>query len=131
MNIKDISGIGAVADLANTVVNKIWPDKSEQEKAELAASLAVIQGQLEINKNEATNRSIFVAGWRPFIGWICGSALAYTYLLYPILLWAQAIWFPLITPPKLTIDGMLFELLLGMLGLAGLRTFEKVKNVSK
>lgn len=128
---RDLTGIGAVADLANTVVNKIWPDKSEQEKAELAASLAVIQGQIDINKNEATNRSIFVAGWRPFIGWICGSALAYTYLVYPFLLWAQAIWFPTVVPPPLKLDGMLFELLLGMLGLAGLRTFEKVKGASK
>ena len=124
-------GVEAVAGLARDVVNKIWPDKTEQEKAELAAALSVIQGQLDINKNEATNDNVFVSGWRPFIGWICGSALAYSYIGYPLLMWAQTIWFPTIQPPLLGIDNMLYELLFGMLGLAGFRTFEKIKGVAR
>ena len=124
-------GVGEVADLVKVAVNKIWPDKTEQEKAELAAAVSVIQGQLEVNKAEATSNSMFVAGWRPFIGWICGSALGYTYIGYPTLMWAQAIWFPSISPPVLGIDNMLYELLFGMLGMAGFRTFEKIKGVAR
>ena len=122
--------ITAVADLAGTVINKIWPDKTEQERAQLAAAVAIVQGQLAVNQAEAANPSLLVAGWRPAIGWICGGALAYTYLLYPLLVWAAAIWWPNLSPPKLGNDGMLYELLLGMLGLGGLRTFEKVKGVA-
>ena len=124
-------GIGEVADLVKVAVNKIWPDKTEQEKAELAAAVAVVQGQLEVNKVEAASSSVFVAGWRPFIGWTCGSALAYTYIAYPLLMWAQAFWFPHINPPVLGIDNMLYELLFGMLGMAGFRTFEKIKGVAR
>lgn len=122
--------ITAVADLAGTVIDKIWPDKTEAERAELAAAVAIVQGQLQVNQAEAASPSVFVAGWRPAIGWVCGGALAYTYLLYPILMWAAAIWWPNLSPPKLGNDGMLYELLLGMLGLGGLRTFEKVKGVA-
>lgn len=122
--------ITAVADLAGTVIDKIWPDKTEVERAQLAAAVAIVQGQLQVNQAEAASPSVFVAGWRPAIGWVCGGALAYTYLLYPILMWAAAIWWPNLSPPKLGNDGMLYELLLGMLGLGGLRTFEKVKGVA-
>lgn len=120
-----------VSELANTVVNKIWPDKTEQEKAELIAAVSLVQGQLEVNKAEATNTNMFVAGWRPFVGWICGSALAYTYLLYPLLIWVSTIWFPATIPPVLGNNEMLYELLFGMLGMGALRTFEKVKGVAK
>jgi Holin of 3TMs, for gene-transfer release len=122
--------ITAVSDLATTVVNKIWPDKSEAEKQQLAAAVALVQGQIDTNKAEATNPNVFVSGWRPFIGWVCGSALAYTYIGYPILVWILAIWKPEITVPKLGNDSMLYELMFGMLGMGGLRTFEKVKGVA-
>ena len=117
-------------DLAKTAINKIWPDKSEQEKAELAGTLALLTAQISTNQEEAKSTSIFVAGWRPFIGWVCGMALMYTYLGYPLLLWILSVWKPELTPPKLGNDGMLYELLFGMLGLGGLRTFEKYKGVA-
>lgn len=117
-------------DLAKTAINKIWPDKSEQEKAELAGTLALLTAQISTNQEEAKSSSVFVAGWRPFIGWVCGMALAYTYLGYPLLLWILSVWKPELTPPKLGNDGMLYELLFGMLGLGGLRTFEKYKGVA-
>ena len=126
----DITGLGSVADLATTVVNKIWPDKSQQEREQLAAAVSIVQGQLDVNKEEAKNPNPFVSGWRPFIGWVCGMALMYTYLAYPLLVWAVAIWKPEMTVPKLGNDGMLYELLFGMLGMGGLRTFEKYKGVA-
>jgi len=123
--------VSAGASLIETVVSRVWPDKTEQEKAQMAAALSLVQGQMDINKTEAASSSVFTSGWRPAIGWVCGAAFAYTYVLYPILLWAKAIWFPTITPPILGNDGMLYELLIGMLGLGGLRTFEKVKGVTR
>jgi hypothetical protein len=126
-----IDPITAGIGLAEDVINRVWPDKTEQEKAQMAAALALVQGQLEINKTEAASSSVFTSGWRPAIGWVCGAALAYTYILYPMLLWAGALWFPSIKPPILGNDGMLYELLFGMLGMSSLRTFEKVKGVAR
>jgi len=106
-------------DAVTTVINKIWPDKSEQEKAELAGAISLINGQLDINKEEAANTNWFVAGWRPYIGWICGTGLGYQFLIYPILI--------AFVPKIVQLDmGTLTTLLLGMLGLGGLRTYEKI-----
>jgi hypothetical protein len=127
----DITGVGSLADLASNVINKIWPDKSEAEKQQLAAAVSIVQGQLEVNKEEAKNPSVFVSGWRPFIGWVCGAALGYTYLGYPLALWVTSVWFPTVHVPALGNDGMLYELLFGMLGMGGLRTFEKIKGVTR
>lgn len=111
------AGIEAVT----AVVNKIWPDKTEQEKAELAGAISLVNGQLEINKAEASNPNWFVAGWRPYIGWVCGTGLGYQFLVYPILV--------AFVPKIVQLDmGTLLTLLMGMLGLGGLRTFEKYKG---
>lgn len=114
----DLTGIGAVADFATTVVNKIWPDKSEQEKTELIGMFQLMQGQVDVNKVEASNPRLFVSGWRPFIGWICGFGLGYQFLIYPILF----AWYPKIQQLDM---GTLLTLLAGLLGLAGYRTYEK------
>lgn len=119
----DLTGLGSVADLASNVINKIWPDKTEAEKAQLAAAVQLVNGQLDINKAEATNPSWFVAGWRPYIGWICGTGLGYQFLVYPVLI--------AFLPKIQQLDmGTLLTLLLGMLGLGGLRTYEKIKDVA-
>ena len=106
--------------------------KAKQEiEAQLTTHLANIDlAQLEINKTEAAHRSIFVAGWRPFIGWSCGFALAYTYVVQPIAVFALAQTGYLIDLPTLSMSEMM-PVLMGMLGLGGLRTFEKFKKVSK
>lgn len=125
----DITGIGAVADLANTVVGKIWPDKSDQEKQQLAAAVMVVQGQLDINKNEAANPSVFVSGWRPFIGWVCGAACVWNWIGLPIAKFAMlAIGHPIAMSPA-DLSEML-PILMGMLGLGGLRTVEKINGVA-
>jgi len=126
----DITGVGAVADLAGTVINKIWPDKSEQEKQQLAAAVMVVQGQLDINKTEAANPSVFVAGWRPAIGWICGAACAWNWIGLPMAKAAMAIVGHPITIAPADITEML-PILMGMLGLGGLRTVEKINGVAR
>ena len=126
----DVAGIGAVADLATTVVNKIWPDRSEQERQQLASALAIVQGQLDANKVEAASSSVWTSGWRPGVGWICVAALAMQYVARPLISWIAAVsGHPLPVLPG--IDDNLWQLLVGLLGLGGLRTFEKVSGVAK
>lgn len=126
-----ITGLGEVANLAGSVIDKIWPNKTEQEKAELAAALAVVQGQLQVNQAEAANSSVFVAGWRPFIGWVCGSACAWNWIGLPM---AKA-GLLLSGGPELTLSPAdlteMLPVLMGMLGLGALRTAEKFKGVAR
>lgn len=86
--------------------------------------------QIEVNKVEAQHRTIFVAGWRPFTGWICASALAYHFIIEPILIFALATQNIQLTLPTFDM-GSLLTVLMGMLGLGGLRTYEKAKGITK
>ena len=125
----DITGIGAVSDLANTVIGKIWPDKTEAEKQQLAAAVMMVQGQMDINKVEAASPSVFVSGWRPFIGWVCGSACAWNWIGLPIVkVIAVTLDHPLnLTPADLS---EMMPILFGLLGLGTLRTIEKINKVA-
>ena len=125
--------IGPVTGL----LDKFVEDKDQ--KAKLAHEIATMaekhahesaMAQVEVNKAEAQHRSIFVAGWRPFIGWTCGVALAYNYVLQPILIFILAQTGHLMNLPALDLNEIM-PVLMGMLGLGGLRTFEKYKGVSK
>jgi hypothetical protein len=128
----------AILPAITDVVGRFLPeDKEAKAKVEreieqqLTNHLAKIDlAQLDINKQEAAHRSIFVAGWRPFIGWTCGLALAYNYVIQPIAVFALAQTGYLIDLPTLSMSEIM-PVLMGMLGLGGLRTFEKFKKVSK
>jgi hypothetical protein len=89
--------------------------------------LAKITGQLEINKEEAKSQSMFVAGWRPFIGWICGCGLGYQFLLRPLLSFGVSLKIAGFVAPSIE-TAQLIELLVGMLGLGAMRTYEKVQD---
>ncbi len=129
--------ISAALELGTSVINKIWPDPvkqaEEQRKLqelaqkgnleELNAEVKLLVSQVDLNKVEAAHKSIFVAGWRPFVGWVCGFGLLYNVILAPFL----DIW---LTVPEVETD-LLYPVLLGMLGLGGMRSFEKVKRVSR
>ena len=116
-------------DLAQTVITRIWPDKSQAEAAQLAAQVAIVQGQLDTNRAEASSPSAFTSGWRPAIGWVCALALACQYIARPLAQWAGIVLdHPLPTLPG--IDENLWQLMLGMLGLGGLRSMEKIKGVA-
>lgn len=121
--------ITAVSDLANTVVSRLWPDKTEQEKMQMASALAIVQGQLDANKAEASSNSAFTSGWRPGIGWVCALALFFQYIGRPLLQWGGIVSGHQF-PPLPGIDDNLWQLMLGMLGLGGLRSLEKVKGVA-
>ncbi len=127
----------SVFELGKSVVERIWPDANKRaeemrkleelkqggELAKLDAHVKLLVGQLEINKVEAASKSLFVAGWRPFIGWVCGIGLAYNVILSPFL----DIWFAV---PKVDVSA-LYPVLLGMLGIGGMRTVEKIKGVAR
>ena len=114
------------------VLDKFIPDPEARAKAEadLRSSLQTWdKGQTDVNAVEAASTSVFVSGWRPFIGWVCGAALAYQYVGAPLLMWiASSLHIPLSQPPKL--DDTLWQLCFCMLGLGGFRTYEKIKGVA-
>ena len=132
----DIAGFGAIADTAKGLIDRFFPNKTEAQKAELAQAVLLLQGeidsqeaQIEVNKAEATNPSVFVSGWRPFIGWVCGCALVYQYILRPFIEAGFALAHRA-APALPGLDDNLYQLLLGMLGLGAYRTYEKVKGVA-
>jgi hypothetical protein len=99
--------------------------KAEREFGALQLKLLAEQNiaQTEVNKIEAGSSSIFVAGWRPAIGWVGVLALSYQFLLYPLLQWL-----PIDKTPPVPDANVLFTLITGMLGIAGLRSFDKLKE---
>ena len=111
-------------DQKNALAHEI-ATMSEKHAQELALS------QIEVNKAEAASGSIFKGGWRPFIGWVCGFAFAYHFILQPILIFGAAAAGVTLPPlPEFDMSQMM-PVLLGMLGLGGLRTFEKQKGITK
>jgi hypothetical protein len=130
--------LSAVLPSVMEVAGRFLPEDREKRaaaereiQAKLTDSLAQVDlAQLGINKVEAAHRSMFVAGWRPFIGWTCGVALMYTYVLQPILVFGLAQSGYLVDLPRMDL-GELMPVLMGMLGLGGLRSWEKVKGVAK
>ena len=115
------------------IIDKFVEDKDlklqlqhEIETAMQNANLA----QLEVNKVEATHKSIFVAGWRPFVGWVCGVAMSYHFIIAPLLQFGFALGGIDQDLPEFDFS-QLSTVLMGMLGLGGLRTFEKMKGVAK
>jgi hypothetical protein len=126
--------IGPVTGL----LDKFIEDKDQ--RARLAHDIATMaekhaheaaMAQTDINKAEAQHRSIFVAGWRPFIGWTCGVALAYHFVVAPLILFGAG-WAGAEIPdlPQFDMESLM-TVLLGMLGLGGMRTFEKAKGLTK
>jgi hypothetical protein len=128
---------GALGPILDGVL-KLIPDKNARAEAKeqfesqmLIAMTNLVQGQLAINQKEAEHGSIFVAGWRPAIGWICGISLGWNYILQPILTWGVFLYGADIGDvPKLD-TAELTTILLGMLGLGGLRTYEKRLGVAR
>jgi len=129
--------VSILLEVGNKVIDRVWPDPSQAAQAKLeliklqqSGELAVITGQMEINKAEAQNASVFVSGWRPFIGWVCGSACAWNWIGIPLvkaLSVYQQIPFP-IAPADLS---EMMPVLIGLLGLGGLRTVEKLQGVAR
>ena len=123
--------IDAVASVVGKVLDKI-PDgnlRKEIEKELNEQLFSVVNqqnaGQTELNKIDANSDSFFRAGWRPAMGWVCVLGLCYTYLFQPILATAAVMWFPALVVPAVNVDALMY-LIMALLGLGGLRTYEKI-----
>jgi len=140
--------ISGLFSAAQSLISRFFPDPEKQaeaqrallqmqqngELAQLASETDLAKLQIQTNVEEAKHANIFVSGWRPAVGWTCAAAFAYSYVILPF---AQFLVFTfgttgmaeqLALAPKLELSEML-PVLFGMLGLGGLRTVEKVKNV--
>ena len=130
--------LSAVLPSVMEVAGRFLPEDKEKRaaaereiEAQLTTHLAKIDlAQLDINKTEAAHRSVFVSGWRPFIGWSCGAAMALNFIVFPIASFVLAQTGHLVELPTLDMSEMM-PVLMGLLGLGGLRTVEKIKQVSK
>ena len=129
--VKDISeGISTLAGGIRSAITGEMPPKerAQLERMAIEADKLSQKAQAEINKIEAQHKSLFVAGWRPFIGWVCGSALAFNFVLNPLITWMSEIFAKDVTPPVLDM-GELYPLVLALLGLGAYRSYEKVRKV--
>jgi len=120
-----------------TLLDKIIPDpqaaaaaKMEMLRLQQTGELAQITGQLEINKSEAQSASVFVSGWRPFIGWVCGAAFAWNWIGLPMAKVALGLAGYVMELAPADLSEMM-PVLLGMLGLSAMRTVEKIKDVAR
>ena len=128
-----------------SIIDKLIPDQKAQADAKLKllelaqnGQLAEMQAvkelnlaQIEVNKLEAASADPYTSRWRPTIGYVLCAALAFQYLINPLIVWYAAIWQPGITPPNIGLDDNLWELMFGVLGLAGWRTMDKIKAGAK
>ena len=126
--------VTAAEGVAN-IIDRFVETDDEKQAAEIIKARMMMKpslAQIELNKIEAGHRSIFVAGWRPFIGWVCGFALAWHFILFDLLTWVTVNFFPHVTAiPELTGTETLVTVLLSLLGLGALRTAEKFGGRAK
>jgi hypothetical protein len=133
----DITGIGSIFDLGGKIIDKIFPSKDEADKAKLAMlqlqqqgefkqlelEYAAMQQQTAINIEEAKSPRLFVSGWRPGVGWTCVVGLLYSVLAQPVLRSCG------VNAP-VTDTAVLIQMLFALLGIAGMRSWDKAKGVA-
>lgn len=126
--------IPSLLPILSGVIDRVIPDRAAADKAKLEMQAKLLEAatsgalaQIKVNKVEAQHQSVFVAGWRPAIGWVCAAALAYSYMVVPLVgfgltLAGQPV------PRWPVLDGNLWELMFGMLGLGALRSYDKAQE---
>lgn len=150
----NLLGIGAVVEGVGKIADDLFTSDEERLKVALQENIIdaqLMQGQMAVNQAEAQHASVFVAGWRPAIGWVGAAALAYQFLVYPLLVWLWALLqakgvipchidpsvIPIDKiaqctfkqPPELSADA-LWVIISGMLGIAGMRSYDKAKGTA-
>ena len=135
--------ISILLEIGSKVIDRVFPSpeaaaaaklellKMQQtgELAQLAAETDLAKGQLAINQAEAQSTSVFVSGWRPALGWVCGAAFAWNWVGLPIARFGMAVWGHPMELASADMSEML-PVLFGMLGLGGMRSWEKAKGVA-
>tara|TARA_R110000822_G_scaffold84867_3_gene199018 strand:- start:2955 stop:3425 length:471 start_codon:yes stop_codon:yes gene_type:complete len=150
MGLNPLNVLESLFDIGQTTIERIWPDpikraeelrkleeiKQKGDLAYLDSHVRLLTGQLEINVAEAKHDNLFIAGWRPFIGWIGGMAMLYQFIIYPILLWVWSILVIKdiipngINPPPLLDSGALFSIVAAMLGIGAQRSYDKKQGTN-
>ena len=123
---------GALKTISKVIDDLHTSDEEKLDKKILMQRLQqkLAEKQLDVNAKEAGHRSIFVSGWRPFIGWVCGVSLAYHFILAPLVEWILVLSGNTLDLPEFDFS-QLSTIVMGMLGLAGARSYEKMKGVSR
>jgi hypothetical protein len=123
--------------VGNKLIDHFFPDANQAAEAKLKllemqqnGDLQAIAGQMDINKIEAQNPNIFVSGWRPFIGWVCGVSLTYAALIEPLSRFIAKVIFNYVGEFPIIDTTLTLQILLGLLGLAGMRSWEKKEGVA-
>lgn len=129
--------ISLALEIGGKVLDRVFPDPTERAKAQLellkleqSGDLAVMTAQTDINKVEAGSVHLFVSGWRPFVGWCCGIALLYAALIEPFARFIAQVVFKYNGEFPYIDTELTLQILLGLLGLAGMRTWEKKQGVA-
>lgn len=137
--------LSALFDLGKTAIDKIWPDPHKRAEelrkleelrqagdlAKLQAEVNLMLGQIDINKQEAAHHSIFVAGWRPFVGWVGGCGLAYAAIIDPLMRFGAKVWFDYAGEFPVIDTTITMQVLFGLLGLGAYRSYEKTRAADK
>ena len=126
--------ITALLPILGGVIDRVIPDRAAADKAKLEVQATLLDAatksalaQIDVNKTEAAHGSIFVAGWRPAIGWICAAALAYSYMIVPLVGFMLTMMGKPV-PKWPVLDNNLWELMFGMLGMGALRSWDKAQE---
>ena len=136
--------VSAVLDIGGKLIDRLWPDPAQRdaaklemlkmqqsgELAQLTAETELAKGQLKINEVEAASGSLFVSGGRPFVMWVCGGALAYATILEPVARFAATVLYHYSGAFPVIDTTLTLQILLGLLGLGGMRSWEKGKGVA-
>ncbi len=139
--LSDVSGIGALGDAVQGIVNHFFPDKTQQEKDQAAIELQTLmnqfnltKGQIDVDQAEAASTDK-LQHWRGFLGWVCTAAFAWHYVGLEVFQYVAAVgvanhWFASMPQPPALDISELYPLLMGMLGLGAMHVTERVKGVS-
>ena len=136
--------VTALLDIGTRVIERLWPDPTQAAAAKLeliklqqsgelavmAAETELAKGQIKVNEEEAKSTSLFVSGWRPWIGWGCGFAMLYAALFEPIMRFVAVVVYHYAGEFPVIDTGLTTQVLLGLLGLGALRTVDKIKGVA-
>jgi len=129
--------LGTILGTVGSVLEKIIPDKNKRAEAQEALEIALQSNefqlaleQIKVNAIEAQSENIFKSGWRPFIGWTCGSAFSLHFVIFPILNWFLVLFGTEAINIPFDMQSLMYALG-GLLGLGGMRTYEKTKGIGK
>ena len=135
----DVTGLGSVLDFGGKLIDRLWPDPEKRDAAKLelfkaqqagelvglAQEFELAKAQIGVNQVEAASDNWFVAGWRPAVGWVCGSALAYSAIIEPIARFVATVGFGYSGTFPVIDTTITMQALFGLLGLGALRSVDK------